>query len=215
MPAPGRPSDPRQCERPSGHTHAGQHQGSLPAEAHSADLATVVATQPDFVTLNETYFRTDAQLRPDGYSSFRADAPFDARETPILWRMDAWRLLDSGTELMHDRAVKWGTRYANWVTLTSTRGETTVSLVSVHASPGGPGRDGLLREYVTRLDALIASLKAAGPVLVGGDLNTHYPMSGFLRDWLDGSGATSTFDELGEPTGGWATATAAGPSTTS
>ncbi|WP_307854034.1 NlpC/P60 family protein [Nocardioides palaemonis] len=179
--------------------------GSLPAAAHTADLATVVAPRPDFVTLNETYFRTDAQLRPDGYSSYRADAPFDARETPVLWRTDAWQLLDSGTELMHDRAVKWGTRYANWVTLTSTQGETTVSLVSVHASPGGPGRDGLLREYVTRLDALIASLRATGPVLVGGDLNTPYPTSGFLRDWLDGSGATSTFDALGEPTGGWAT----------
>jgi endonuclease/exonuclease/phosphatase (EEP) superfamily protein YafD len=179
--------------------------GSLPAAAHTADLAAVVASQPDFVTLNETYPRTDAELRPTGYSSFRAAAPFDARETPVLWRTDAWQLVDSGTQLMHDRAVKWGTRYVNWVTLTSTTSGSTVSVLSAHASPGGPSRAGLLREYVGNLDALITTLKSKGPVLVGGDLNTHYPSSGFLKDWLAGSGATSTFEVLGEPTGGWAT----------
>lgn len=179
--------------------------GSLPPAAHAADLAAVVASRPDFVTLNETYFRTDGELRPAGYSSFRAGAPFDARETPVLWRTDSWRLVDSGTQLMHDRAVKWGTRYVNWVTLTSTAGGATVSVVSGHASPGGPGRAGLLRQFIDNLDALVTTLEAAGPVLVGADLNTHYLSSGFLPGWLAVSGATSTFDVLGEPAGGWAT----------
>jgi len=177
----------------------------MSARAFATDLAQVVAHRPDFVTLNETYHRSDSELTPPGYAAWRAGRPEDARETPVLWRTDAWELVDRGTRLMHSRPVKWGIRYVNWATLRSRTSDAAVSVISGHASPGGPGRQGLLQAFVRSLDALVSELATNGPVFVGADLNTHYPNSEFLRTWMRGSGTTSTFDTLGEPVGGWVT----------
>jgi len=119
-------------------------------------------------------------------------------------------MVDEGTVLMHARDVKWGTRYANWVTLTGADGQ-IVSVISGHASPGGPGRDGLFAKFRTRLVALIGDLAAKGPVLFGGDLNAQYPQQPdealTFEEPFALVGAQTTFGVLGEPAGGWATGT--------
>jgi endonuclease/exonuclease/phosphatase (EEP) superfamily protein YafD len=184
--------------------HANLYTG-MDASQFADDLATVIADGPDLVTLNETYRRTPAELSPPGYASWRPADPWDARDTTVLWRTDSWQLLEQGNQLMHHRpGVKWGTRYANWASLQHTTG-TVVSVISGHASPGGSARDGLIREYVDSLNALITQLAAHGPVLVGADLNIGYRDNPELADWLQASGTVSTFDILGEPDGGWGT----------
>ena len=193
--------------RPSGPmilTQANLYTGMTAAQ-FASDLATVIASEPDFVTLSETYRRTPGELTPPGYDAYRADAPRDARETPVLWRTDRWRRVDSGTFFMHARQVRWGTRYVNWVTLEEISSGARVSVISAHASPGGVGREGLLAEFLARLDLLAGELEQRGPVLIGSDLNTYYERSPFLGTSFPSSGAVTTFDVLGEPAGGWAT----------
>lgn len=173
-----------------------------------SDLARVVAGDPDFVTVNEAYRRGQGALTPEGYDAYRDGSITDARDTPVLWRTDRWFRVDGGTALMHDRrSVKWGVRYANWVTLLSRdHPQLVVSVISVHASPGGGGRQGLLRTYLRRLDDLAAQLRTRGPVLIGGDLNARYSRArANLPTWLSRSGAVSTYRALGRPQGGWGT----------
>ena len=187
-----------------GIAHANLYIGMSPSQ-FDEDLTAVVADSPDAVTLNETYGRTPAQLTPPGYASWRPGAPRDARDTTVLWRTDSWRAIEQDSQLMHQRpGVKWGTRYATWVTLQHATG-TIMSVISGHASPAGPGRDGLIEEYVTSLNALITRLAARGPVLVGADLNFGYREHPELADLLATSGTVSTYDFLGEPIGGWGT----------
>ncbi len=200
-------AQPARAARPSGPvtmTHANLYTG-MSAGDFADDLASVVAARTDFVTLNETYRRGQAALRPDGYDVYRARHPRDARETPVLWRTDRWRVVASGTTLMHDRAVRWGTRYVNWVSLKERGTGAPVSVISAHASPGGGERRGLLRVFLARLDVLTARLARRGPVLVGADLNASYQESLLVRSAFLRSRATPTFDALGEPVGGWAT----------
>jgi hypothetical protein len=190
--------------------HANLYTG-LDNQQFTADLTAVVTGQPDLVTLNETYTRSRDQLTPPGYTAWRAQAPRDARETPVLWRTDTWTAIAHGTELLHDRPVQWGTRSLNWVTLQAADGS-RVSVISAHASPG-PGRDGLLDTFLKRLSTVVAGLKSSGPVLVGADLNVHYPhdspgldgAAGWLTQQLTAADLTSSYAALGEPTGGWVT----------
>lgn len=178
----------------------------LSAGQLAADLSRVVASRPDFVTLNEVYRRSAAEITPPGYQSWRAEAPFDARETPVLWRSDLWTLLDRGTYLMHGVAGKWGIRYTNWVTLQAKKGGQTVSVISVHASPGGVGKR-MLGTYIDALGRLIEPLLTRGPVLIGGDFNVHYfgSQASELVNGLSAYGARSTYSTLGQPAGGWRT----------
>jgi endonuclease/exonuclease/phosphatase (EEP) superfamily protein YafD len=184
----------------------------MSAAEFASDLTQVLADQPDVVTLNETYTRTHAQLTPPGYDAWRAETPRDARETPVLWRTDTWHPVAQGTQLLHNRPVRWGTRYLNWVTLEATDGR-RLSVISAHASPAGPGRAGLISEFIDRLIDVVASLRGNGPVVVGADLNLQYPHrvtkpgegTGWLTTRLTSASITSTFDALGEPHGGWAT----------
>ena len=206
---PGAQDLPRAAKeaRPSGpmtFTQANLYTGMTTAQ-FADDLGAVVASRPDFVTLNEAHRRSPGELAPPGYAAYRAEAPKYARETPVLWRTDRWTRVDAGTFLMHDRAVKWGTRYANWVTLEEIATGARLSVISAHASPRGVGRQGLLTEFLARLDLLAGELRERGPVLVGADLNCYYESSPFLARSFPRSGARSTFDLLGEPLGGWAT----------
>ncbi|MFJ2758771.1 peptidoglycan DD-metalloendopeptidase family protein [Nocardioides sp. NPDC087217] len=181
------------------------------AAAFDRDLAQVVRDRPDFVTLNEVYSRSRVQLEPVGYASWHpAGGPRDQRDTAVLWRKEAWRVVDRGVVLMHERPVKWGTRYVTWVTLRPVSGGARVSVIAAHASPGGAGREGLYGEFRTRLVALTKQLRVAGPVLVGGDLNVGYPrLAGDARTQFEevyaGVGARTTYSVLGQPAGGWVT----------
>ena len=178
----------------------------------SHDLGLVTVDSPDFITLNEAHRRTDAQITPPGYASWRGQGDMWVRETPVLWRTDRWALVDHGTRLMHNHPaimgpkVTYGVRYANWVTLTDIEGS-TVSVVSAHTSPLIPGTVALLGEYVNALDDLVEELADNGPVLVGGDFNVHYFSTRYPRAALAAAGLVSTYDVLGQPTGGWATGT--------
>ncbi|MEJ7834400.1 MAG: endonuclease/exonuclease/phosphatase family protein [Nocardioides sp.] len=183
---------------------------SLSPERFAEDLTIVTAARPDFITLNEAGGRSDEQIRPPGYSSWRG--PSDSnwiRETPLLWRTDRWTALDVGTELMHNQPqfrgpkVTYGVRFANWATLRSVDGQ-TVSVISVHASPTYTPLRTLL---IARLGVLVAQLSRSGPVLVGGDLNVHYLSRVYPRGQLAAAGLVSTFDSLGQPANGWATGT--------
>lgn len=175
-----------------------------PDRQYAADLARILSTKPDFITLNETYFRSEAQLSPPGYAHYRARGPFDAREAPVLWRKKDWTLLDSGTELMHRWKVKLGTRYVNWVTLRDEYGR-VVSVISGHASPPAPYRGGMLKAFVRRLNQLVDQLARRGDVLVGIDMNAHYPSPRYPRSLLARSRTVSTFDLLGRPPNGFVT----------
>jgi endonuclease/exonuclease/phosphatase (EEP) superfamily protein YafD len=178
----------------------------MSASQFASDLSRVVAARPDFVTLNETYRRSLGEIEPSGYSAFRAEGPFDARETPVLWRTDLWKKAESGTYLMHGVSGKFGIRYSNWVVLKARKGGQTVSVISVHASPGPTGRR-LLGDYIAALGRLIEPLRTRGPVLIAGDFNINYLSGGRtpLVAGLAGYGAHSTFETLGEPIGGWRT----------
>lgn len=182
--------------------------GRMSADRFRHDLARVVSGGPDFVTLNETYFRSQGELEPEGYDAWRSESPFDARETPVLWRADRWKLRDHGTLLMHAQRGKWGIRYVNWVTLVAKKGGQVASVISVHTSPPGGNRGALLGQYLDRLDELVTALRPRGPVIIGGDFNANYLSSGprsFLIDRFAGMEATPTVVTLGEPAGGYRT----------
>ena len=193
--------------------HANLYTGLTAAE-FTDDLARVVAGRPDVVTLNETYTRSRDQLTPPGYQAWRAESPRDARETPVLWRTDTWQPIAHGTELIHDRPVHWGTRYLNWVTLQATDG-TRLSVISAHASPGGPGRDGLLESYIDRLTTVITRLAAAAPSSSAPTSTPTTRRPDWLTTRLTTAGSPAPTTSSGTRTAAGPPATAAAPSTTS
>ena len=172
----------------------------------------MTAQHPDFVTLNEVYNRTRAALQPDGYQAWHPESPRDARDTAVLWRSDAWTPVDQGSRLMHARDVRWGTRYVAWTTLRHQVDGTVLSVIAGHASPAGPGRGGLYEEFRSNLIDLMTWLHTRGPVIVGGDLNVHYPhlrpaAADAFEQPFAAAGAHTSYAVLGEPAGGWATGT--------
>jgi endonuclease/exonuclease/phosphatase (EEP) superfamily protein YafD len=169
--------------------------------AFAADLTRALATQPDFVTLNEAV-RPDALLAREGYSFHRG---YDSRwtmETTVMWREDRWDVLSTGTRYLHQRGGTWGTRAVNWVVLQEATTDKVVSVVSAHPSPEGPSSHGLLPVYMGGLSALVRELSVNGPVFVGGDLNAHYTSGRFPRPALASAGLTPTYDVFGMPVGG-------------
>lgn len=169
-----------------------------------ADLRALTADHPDFLTLNETQRRTDAQLQPPGYSAWRGRAGIGALETPVLWRSDRWREISRGTVRLVHAPVRGGERSANWVTLAD--GSRSVSVVSVHAlqNQGPPGRRRLAVQALDRLIGLCRSLARGGPVLVAGDFNVDYLADGpqpaySATAMLRGAGLVPSYDVLGRP----------------
>jgi endonuclease/exonuclease/phosphatase (EEP) superfamily protein YafD len=61
----------------------------------------------------------------------------------------------------------------------------------------------LLRRSVRRIGDLVAELASRGPVLVGGDVNVHYPSDRYPRNLLEAARMRPTYDTLGShfPTG--------------
>lgn len=197
---------------------------SLPRAKMSQDLAKVVATAPDFISLNEVNSRTDAQITPAGYRMYRA--PIGAggsrsatRETAVLWRADRWTPIAQGTVQLtrpvNGRRLDW--RYATYVTLAGSDGTGKVSVVSAHTMVNPRYDRGDARKHedqrgFARLAGLAQALQASGPVLVAGDLNAQYPRHGGKgAEWwgpkplMDQVGMPSTFELLGAPPQGWKT----------
>lgn len=174
----------------------------LPPAKWLADYERVRALHPDFITLNEAAYRTDAELAVDGYAIKRGYDNSSTRETPVLWRTDRWTEVASGTSTLTNRKVKWGVRAVNWVTLKHLTTGKVVSVISAHPAPTVPATQGLLTEFMTGLTALVNELDASGPVFVGGDLNVHYESGPYPTDALASAGLSATYDTLGRPDGG-------------
>ncbi len=179
---------------------------SMPLETFTSDLDTVVATQPDVVSLNEVGRRTDAQITPAGYSLWR-DPNHGPDGTAVLWRTDTWTLTASGRVMLvtsgphesdHDRA-------ATWATLQRTDGS-TISMISAHHminpkkyGPNKPLRRQLYRQGLERVQQLVQDLTAHGPVFLAGDLNYQYADNNSWgpKAMLGTVGMKSSMDVLG------------------
>jgi hypothetical protein len=209
-PAAARSDDPTTPVEPGGVTmvQANIYTG-LTVDKFQADVRTVLAQQPDFITYNEVMFRKDPVLAPAGYAIYRSMKNRFTAETPVAWRTDRWTAINHGTTMISDhrgkppgREVEIGRRNANWVTLQGVDGR-VVSVVTVHTAPVDPHMPDLIRPSVTRLGALVDKLAPAGPVLVGGDFNVHYTSHRYPRDILAAHSLVPTYDELGSyfPTG--------------
>ncbi len=173
-----------------------------------ADVAKVMAQQPDFVTYNEVPFRQDAELAPEGYALWRKPGQYTGA-TPVAYRTDRWTPIAQGTkricnyrEIPPKRHTMLGLRYANWVTLRSPEGR-VVTVVSAHFPPLVKGMPDLLPRTAKHLAALVSTLSAQGPVLVGGDFNVHYASGRYPRELFTAAGMVPSYDTLGNyfPTG--------------
>lgn len=178
----------------------------------AADVARVMALDPDFISYNEVMFRSDESLAPEGYSLYRNMRNRYTAASPVAWKNADWTMIDSGSfrisnvRTIPDRKVtRLGLRFANWATLRSVDGR-VLSIVSVHVAPVfriDRKEVDLIRPSVSRLGKLVEKLAPAGPVLVGGDFNVHYTSGRYPRDLFEAAGLVPTYDTLGShfPTG--------------
>ena len=163
-----------------------------------ASMPKVLSTNPDFVTLSEQSARSLAFIESaaPGYSAYRAPAESgaDAIESMgnvVLWKSDTWALRSSGRVKLADddktfykgRPVTWD-RHATWALLERKSDGAVVSIIATHHMtnphkyPRQHGNPPLTRpqQYGAGMDILLQlrnSLATHGPVLIGGDMNTH------------------------------------------
>ena len=163
-----------------------------------ASMPKVLSTNPDFVTLNEVSARSLAQMETaaPGYSAHRDPQPpgpdgSEAMGNAVLWREDTWtkrnagrvKIVEDDQAIFKGRPVTWD-RYATWVLLERKSDGAVVSIISVHHMtnphkyPAQHGNPPLTRkqQYGQGMDILIKlanSLATHGPVLLGGDMNSH------------------------------------------
>jgi endonuclease/exonuclease/phosphatase family metal-dependent hydrolase len=176
---------------------------NLPNRTSNAGFArsmhNLTAAQPDFMMLNEVSrhsIDTIEALAP-GYDAYR-DPVIDpgiggsqSLNNVVLWSAARWTLVDAGRVKLVDNdmgydakgdAYTWD-RYAAWATLQGADGG-IVSVVSAHMMtnpayyPRQPRRSAETRieRYSRGMDVLRATtsvLARYGPVLVGGDMNSH------------------------------------------
>jgi endonuclease/exonuclease/phosphatase family metal-dependent hydrolase len=176
---------------------------NLPNRVSNAGFArsmhNLTAVQPDFLMLNEVSrhsIDTIEALAP-GYDAYR-DPVTDpgvggsqSLNNVVLWSAARWTLVDAGRVKLVDNdmgydakgdAYTWD-RYATWATLQGADGG-IVSVVSAHMMtnpayyPRQPRRSAETRieRYSRGMDVLRATtsvLARYGPVLVGGDMNSH------------------------------------------
>lgn len=164
----------------------------------ASSLGTLTAADPDFVMLNEVSGRSveGIQASAPGYDAYRdpqSDGSLGGTQSMnniVMWRSDRWTLVDAGRVKLVDndtgynggRPFTWD-RYATWAMLQREDGA-IVSVVSTHMmtnparfprQPGNPGESRIER-YGRGMDVLLATtavLDDHGPVLVGGDMNSH------------------------------------------
>jgi hypothetical protein len=159
----------------------------------------LVATRPDFILLNEITRHSDAAIagQAPGFGIYRdpvvirgSDSAWLSMENAVLWRKSRWHLLDGGRvkTVNDDHAYLYGRPYiwdkfVTWTTLQRTDGA-IVSVISAHMMtnparfPQQPGNPPGTRidQFVTQMKIvmrLVAQLARYGPVLMGGDMNSH------------------------------------------
>ncbi len=164
----------------------------------ASSLRTLTAGGSDFVVLNEVSGRSTAAMTAaaPGYGAYRDPQRDSTRggtqsmNNVVMWREKRWTMIDGGrVKLVDDdrgfhggRPFTWD-RYATWVVLQRKDGA-IVSVVSSHmmTNPGRfPRQHGnppgtRVQRYARGMDVLrgLAGVLAAhGPVLVGGDMNSH------------------------------------------
>ncbi len=171
---------------------------SLPLSAFNSDMNTTLRSNPDFVTLNEISSRSLGQIQSaaPGYEVFR-EAPAggpDSNESvgnAVLWKRDTWTKVNAGRvkivsddQLIFKGNPRTWDRYATWVMLQRKRDGAVVSVIATHhmTNPHKDlrqhGNPALTRpqQYGAGMDILIQltnSLASHGPVIIGGDMNTH------------------------------------------
>jgi endonuclease/exonuclease/phosphatase family metal-dependent hydrolase len=165
----------------------------------ASSMRNLTAAQPDFLMLNEVSrhsIDTIEALAP-GYDAYR-DPVTDpgvggsqSLNNVVLWKAGDWTLVDAGRVKLVDNDMGYDAkgdpytwdRYATWATLQSADGG-IVSVVSAHMMtnpayyPRQPRRSAMTRitRYSRGMDVLRATaavLGRYGPVLVGGDMNSH------------------------------------------
>ena len=163
-----------------------------------ASMPKVLSTNPDLVTLSEQSARSLAFIESaaPGYSAYRAapESGADAIESMgnvVLFKRDTWTLRNAGRVKIVDddpamfkgRPVTWD-RHATWALLERKRDGAMVSIIAVHHMtnplkfPRQHGTPPLTRrqQYGQGMDILLKlanSLATHGPVLIGGDMNSH------------------------------------------
>lgn len=171
---------------------------SLPLSAFNSDMNTTLRSDPDFVTLNEISSRSVGQIQSaaPGYEVFR-EAPaagpdsIESTGNAVLWKRDAWTKVNAGrVKIVSDDQLyfrgnprTWD-RYATWVMLQRKSDGAVVSVIATHHMtnphkfPRQHGNPALTRaqQYGAGMDILVQltnSLASHGPVVIGGDMNTH------------------------------------------
>lgn len=154
--------------------------------------------QPDFITLNEIHKFTKRELKAalPGYGAYKdpvvidSFGPMQSINNAIMWRSDRWRLVDGGRiKIVEDdrcifrgNKVRWD-RYAVWGVFERRADGAVTSVVSTHhmVNPNRWRQWGdqpftrheQYGEGMSYLAQLGAELSAYGPVLIGGDMNSH------------------------------------------
>ncbi|GAA3826168.1 hypothetical protein [Nocardioides panacisoli] len=162
-------------------------------------MHTLTGAQPDFITLNEVGRHSTSGIEgvAPGYGAYRDPVPDrstggagQSMNNVVMWRSDRWTLFDAGRFKVVDndngyyngRPFTWD-RYATWAVLQRDDGA-VVSVISVHMPtnprkfPKQHGANAMSRaaQYGHGMDllhGLVSQLSAYGPVLVGGDMNSH------------------------------------------
>jgi hypothetical protein len=161
-------------------------------------IRALAAPSPDFITLNEVEDVPLSQMRAaaPGYDAYREKQPADSDDagqamgSAIMWRSDTWSLLDGGRVKIvdDDHTVfkgqnKLWDRFATWGIFRRSDGA-VVSVIATHHMtnayrfPRQWGNPPMSRveQYGLGMDYLIdlvGVLAPYGPVLLGGDMNSH------------------------------------------
>jgi len=158
------------------------------------------ANHPDFITLNEVGRHSTAGIDAvaPGYTAYRDPTPDHSRgaasqvmNNVVLYRSSEWRKLDGGrlrvvnddSGFLHGHAFVWD-RFITWTLLQRPSDGAIVSVASLHMPtnpakyPTQHGRVGESRvaRYSQGMDVVldvVRQLEQYGPVLMGGDMNSH------------------------------------------
>lgn len=171
----------------------------MSARKFRADVATVMAQQPDIIAYNEVHARSDADLAPEGWAIHRTPGPRTGW-APVAWDTTAWTSVDQGTVQISKRPAGLsgmvGVRFANWVQLVNAQGQ-TVSVISTHVAPNNKDTAELLKPSLRVMASLSAELSQRGPVILAGDFNMGLRSSRYQPEILAAVGMRNTFDILG------------------
>lgn len=160
----------------------------------------LIAPAPDFVTLNEVYKHPTSGIEAaaPGYTCYRVEEPDHdfggagpSMNNVVCWRSDRWeqvaggryKVVNDDNGYLRGKPFVWD-RYAMWSILRRKSDGAIVSLASLHMPtnpviyPQQHGHPGMsrVRKYDLGMNAVIGmvdQLEHYGPVLVGGDMNSH------------------------------------------